>query len=99
MSINRFTRFCNHYTKKKNIYIHSIITIFLFVLFIGISTTSTAQTIGGIAAGDDYDGDGIINSIDLDDDNDGITDCEEGISIPLDFSAPVVFTDRCKSSA
>ena len=86
MSINRFTRFCNHYTKKKNIYIHSIITIFLFVLFIGISTTSTAQTIGGIAAGDDYDGDGIINSIDLDDDNDGILDtdeyCKSSISLP-----------------
>ena len=86
MSINRFTRFCNHYTKKKNIYIHSIITIFLFVLFIGISTTSTAQTIGGTAAGDDYDGDGIINSIDLDDDNDGILDtdeyCKSSIQLP-----------------
>lgn len=27
--------------------------------------------------GDDYDGDGIINSEDLDDDNDGISDIEE----------------------
>lgn len=86
MSINRFTRLCNSYTKKKNIYIRSIITFFLFVLFIGVSSTSTAQTVGGTRPIDDYDGDGIINSIDLDDDNDGILDtdeyCKSSIQLP-----------------
>ncbi|MCX6228524.1 MAG: hypothetical protein NTV75_05020, partial [Bacteroidia bacterium] len=36
-----------------------------------------SQTVGGVNPSDDYDGDGIINSIDLDDDNDGILDAVE----------------------
>ena len=44
------------------------------VLFIGISSITNAQTVGGMLPTDDFDGDGIINSIDLDDDNDGILD-------------------------
>ncbi|TRZ77040.1 MAG: hypothetical protein D4R94_03680, partial [Chitinophagaceae bacterium] len=47
------------------------------VLFIGISSITNAQTIGGMRPSDDFDGDGIINSIDLDDDNDGIPDTDE----------------------
>ncbi|MBO3700894.1 PA14 domain-containing protein, partial [Roseivirga sp. E12] len=34
-------------------------------------------TIGGTAGTDDFDGDGVCNNIDLDDDNDGILDTEE----------------------
>jgi hypothetical protein len=36
-----------------------------------------SQTVGGVNPSDDFDGDGIINSIDLDDDNDGILDVVE----------------------
>ena len=63
MSIDRFTRLYHLYTKKKNLLIRSFSRVCILILFIGISATSTAQTIGGTAAGDDYDGDGIINSI------------------------------------
>ncbi|SHO62440.1 DUF4347 domain-containing protein, partial [Algoriphagus zhangzhouensis] len=38
---------------------------------------SCAGVIGGTGSGDDYDGDGICNSDDLDDDNDGILDADE----------------------
>jgi hypothetical protein len=31
---------------------------------------------------------------DLDDDNDGVTDCSEGITKPFNFSAPALFTNR-----
>ena len=62
-------------------------------IYSGTFTYSNAiyTTINGCT---DTDTDGVSDIIDLDDDNDGVTDCEEGISIPLDFSAPVVFTDR-----
>ena len=43
------------------------------VVLLGCSANALAQT----GPNDDYDGDGIINSEDLDDDNDGITDVEE----------------------
>ena len=43
------------------------------VVLLGWSFATHAQT----GPNDDYDGDGIINSEDLDDDNDGITDIEE----------------------
>ena len=36
-----------------------------------------AQTVGGTAPSDDFDGDGVINSLDIDDDNDGILDIVE----------------------
>ena len=47
---------------------------FYFFTLLLFSQFALAQTIGGTAAGDDFDGDGIINSVDIDDDNDGITD-------------------------
>lgn len=34
-------------------------------------------TVGGTASGDDFDGDGICNDVDLDDDNDGVPDAVE----------------------
>jgi hypothetical protein len=46
-----------------------------------------AQTLGGTAASDDFDGDGIINSIDLDDDNDGIPDTDEYCKSSIVFPA------------
>ena len=72
MSIDRFTRLYHLYTKKKGILIQSFSRVCILVFFIGISSITNAQTIGGIRPSDDFDGDGIINSIDLDDDNDGI---------------------------
>ena len=77
MSIDRFSRLYNLYTKKKDILIRSSIRVFLLVLLIGISSITYAQTVGGVNPSDDFDGDGIINSIDLDDDNDGILDAIE----------------------
>ncbi len=52
-------------------------TVLLVVIFQFISVFANAQTIGRMLASDDFDGDGIINSIDLDDDNDGILDTDE----------------------
>ena len=49
----------------------------LVPIFLLLSVFAGAQTVGGTAASDDFDGDGIINSIDLDDDNDGILDTDE----------------------
>lgn len=42
----------------------------------------------------DTDSDGFADVSDMDDDNDGITDCAEGITKPFNFSAPAVFTNR-----
>ncbi|MFM2392345.1 MAG: hypothetical protein RLZZ546_322, partial [Bacteroidota bacterium] len=53
----------------------STLIIVFFLQFLSIG--SIAQTIGGTGANDDFDGDGIINSIDLDDDNDGVLDAIE----------------------
>jgi hypothetical protein len=39
----------------------------LIVLFQLVSVFAFGQTVGGTAAGDDFDGDGIINSVDIDD--------------------------------
>ena len=77
MSIDRFTRLYHLYTKKKGNLIRSFIRVCLLVLLIGISSITNAQTVGGMRPSDDFDGDGIINSIDLDDDNDGILDIVE----------------------
>ena len=40
--------------------------------------TCPGGTVGGTADGDDFDGDGVCNSDDLDDDNDGVLDAIEG---------------------
>jgi len=58
----------------RQLFKNKVLLMFLFAL---IATTTYAQTVGGTAAGDDFDGDGIINSIDIDDDNDGILDVDE----------------------
>jgi hypothetical protein len=87
MSIDRFTRLYHLYTKKKNILIRSSIRVFLLVLLIGISSITNAQTVGGMLPSDDFDGDGIINSIDLDDDNDGILDTDEYCKSSIVFPA------------
>ena len=47
--------------------------IYFFTLLL-FSQFTFSQTIGGVLASDDFDGDGIINSVDIDDDNDGISD-------------------------
>ena len=86
MSIDRFTRLYHLYTQKKNNILHSFIRVCILGIFIGISSISNAQTIGGVRPVDDFDGDGIINSIDLDDDNDGVPDadeyCSSSIALP-----------------
>jgi hypothetical protein len=58
------------------------------VTYSGNPVTLTAATgcsvCGGTTANDDYDCDGVINSIDLDDDNDGILDtveCEASVAV------------------
>jgi hypothetical protein len=53
-----------------------ILGIFLLLF----STITNAQVIGGVGSNDDFDGDGIINSIDIDDDNDGVLDANESSS-------------------
>ena len=50
------------------------IRFFIIVLFQLVSMFAFSQTVGGINPSDDFDGDGIINSVDIDDDNDGILD-------------------------
>jgi hypothetical protein len=42
----------------------------------------------------DSDSDGIMDVRDLDDDNDGVTDCAEGTTKPFNFSAPALFNNR-----
>ena len=52
----------------------------LIILSIGVFLSpnqSYAQTVGGTNPADDFDGDGIVNSIDIDDDNDGVLDAVE----------------------
>ena len=67
---------------------------YFIVLGFAISNVN-AQIIGGMNPNDDFDGDGIINSIDIDDDNDGIPDeveshpptyCHGNIVVNGDFS-------------
>lgn len=63
------------------------IRLFTAILCLGWGFMSHAQT----GPNDDYDGDGIINSEDLDDDNDGISDIEECYSESTQLiSAPIV---------
>ena len=63
--------------------VRAICLIFFFQFII---VFANAQTIGGVRLVDDFDGDGIINSIDLDDDNDGVPDadeyCSSSIALP-----------------
>jgi hypothetical protein len=42
----------------------------------------------------DTDSDGIMDVKDLDDDNDGVTDCAEGTTKPFDFSVNALFSNR-----
>lgn len=51
-----------------------------FVTLAGRAQTCPGGSIGGTAPTDDYDGDGYCNSVDLDDDNDGILDSKEGVA-------------------
>ncbi|MBP6624311.1 MAG: hypothetical protein KA198_04020, partial [Chitinophagaceae bacterium] len=66
-------------------YSHKLLLLVLFL--IGFSQLSQAQ----YAPTDDFDGDGIINSIDIDDDNDGILDATESVcgALPLKSSMTV----------
>uniref|UniRef100_UPI0025C29EED hypothetical protein n=1 Tax=Daejeonella sp. TaxID=2805397 RepID=UPI0025C29EED len=48
-----------------------------FMALMASSLFVNAQTIGGTKPTDDFDGDGVINSIDIDDDNDGLRDATE----------------------
>jgi hypothetical protein len=57
----------------------------LILLFELVSIFASTQTIGGILSSNDYDGDGVINSIDLEDDNVGILDSFES---PFCFYIP-----------
>ena len=66
----------------------NISTLFIVFFFQFLSVSANAQTVGGVNSSDDFDGDGIINSIDLDDDNDGVLDSHESIC-----AASIAFTD------
>ena len=65
----------------------NISTLFIVFFFQILSVSSNAQTVGGMRPSDDFDGDGIINSIDLDDDNDGIPDTDEYCKSSIVFPA------------
>jgi hypothetical protein len=60
---------------------------FLVSIFLLLSVFAFAQIVGGMLPSDDYDGDGIINSIDLDDDNDGVPDTDEYCKSTIVFPA------------
>ncbi|WP_395803534.1 Ig-like domain-containing protein, partial [Daejeonella sp.] len=47
------------------------------MVLVSCSLFVSGQTIGGTGPNDDLDGDGIINSLDIDDDNDGVLDTQE----------------------
>ncbi|MGM9512388.1 hypothetical protein ACS5NO_31940 [Larkinella sp. GY13] len=51
--------------------------LWLTFLAVGLFLGSASAQVGGTAPGADFDGDGVINSVDLDDDNDGILDTVE----------------------
>ncbi len=57
----------------------------------GVNTSNKA--ISTIAILRDTDGDGVTDAIDIDDDNDGILDRNEGYA-PIDFSGGLDFTDQ-----
>ncbi len=42
----------------------------------------------------DYDNDGVPDSIDIDDDNDGVTDLQEAICLDGNASGPSIFADE-----
>jgi hypothetical protein len=54
-------------------------------------TTASCLVTGNFSGTQDFDGDGIPNSLDIDDDNDGVTDADEilGCVQLADFGAPV----------
>jgi hypothetical protein len=54
--------------------------VLFLICFQLIGSFAFSQTVGGVNPSDDFDGDGIINSIDIDDDNDGVLDSHESIS-------------------
>ncbi|MES2573888.1 MAG: gliding motility-associated C-terminal domain-containing protein [Bacteroidota bacterium] len=54
----------------------------LLALMLVFAVSANAQVVGGKLPGDDFDGDGIINSADVDDDNDGIFDVDEAGGSP-----------------
>lgn len=64
-------------TNLKRFRFYLVSKTMLLALLLGFATCIHAQTIGGVSPSDDFDGDGVINSQDLDDDNDGILDTVE----------------------
>jgi hypothetical protein len=46
----------------------------------------------------DTDGDGLMDVRDIDDDNDGVTDCSEGTTKPFNFSGNALFITSIQSS-
>ncbi|APD08015.1 hypothetical protein UJ101_02516 [Flavobacteriaceae bacterium UJ101] len=56
------------------------------------STTTCSGEVGGMGDNDDFDGDGICNIDDLDDDNDGVLDTEECLAPEEEYTvSPVTF--------
>ncbi|MGO4710940.1 hypothetical protein AB4Y90_17890, partial [Chryseobacterium sp. 2TAF14] len=51
-----------------------------FVLFFALFTFFNHLSAQNMGPADDFDGDGIINALDIDDDNDGISDTNEGLT-------------------
>jgi hypothetical protein len=73
--------------KRSILRLCSVKSILIILLFQLVSVFANAQTVGGMLPSDDYDGDGIINSIDLDDDNDGVPDTDEYCKSTIVFPA------------
>jgi hypothetical protein len=76
----------------------NISTLFIVFFLQFLSVSAQAQTVGGIRPSDDFDGAGIINSIDLDDDNDGIPDtdeyCKSSILLPATNTIATITEQR-----
>ncbi|MFN7327457.1 MAG: glycine-rich protein, partial [Chitinophagales bacterium] len=61
---------------------------------VNYTSTYANATNPSVNACSDTDGDGIADYLDTDDDNDGVPDCTEGFTGPLDMNSPTMISNR-----
>ena len=83
MKINlQFSKFNYNINKVKSAYVKVLcFMLFLFSINLSYAQICPGGVVGGVLATDDFDGDGICNNVDLDDDNDDILDDVESMRI------------------
>ena len=84
---------------KRVLSVCNLRSILILISFQFLSLFAFSQTIGGTGPNDDFDGDGIINSLDIDDDNDGVLDITECGNIPLDPFDAIAYRSRIMRSS